>query len=661
MKFVIPLTLILTFLCAAGALPAQAPPIEWGDIPKSDLQMTVYEADSSADAVVLGDFGEVKFDFTIGDGGYRFERHRRIKILKRSAFDRADIALPFYSYQRKEKIDKLKVQIFSPDGKKETLRKRDIFEEEVNEYWSQLKFTLPKVQEGSVIEYTYTLHSEGFFELPEWYFQEDIPVRWSEYRVHIPEWFHYVTLSQGSRPDISETNTTHESIFVISNGRSGTTEGKVTHHRFAMKDVPAMKEEPYVTTMDDYLARLRFQLSGVQFDTYDPVLTSWEEVAKELMSHGSFGEQLTKTRHHKDILKAVEPIMADAETPTEKLQAAYRFLAKEMEWDGNTSMYVKDDLETCFEQRKGNSGELNLMLIAILQAHGVDAKPMLVSTRSNGKTVQLYPILDQFNHVVAMVPRDGEYIPVDMGSRLRPAGLLRVSSLNRMGWIVDPDKPEWTNIDAPESKSVVMADLQLDASGALSGSLKQYHAGYSAVSARQEFKEHPDGKHLQENLREFNPEAVVDSFRTQHLDDIEETLINDVFCHLPGSAQMAGDFLYFNPVILPSLTENPFKVEKRLFPVDIPYPFNEQYILKLQLPEGYVLEEVPEPIQVSLEGAGAKFDYFVKQAGDSELQVVSRFTLRQTHFEPEEYKGIREIFARFVEKQREQIVLRKKT
>lgn len=664
MKFVIPWTFTLLFVCAAGAVFAQKPPIKWGDIPREDLEMTVYEADSSADAVVLADFGEVVFDFATNDGGYKFTRHRRIKILKRPAFDRADVALPFYSYKNSEGFGKIRAQIFSPDGRKETLRNRDIFEEEVSEYWSQMKFSLPNVQEGSVIEYEYELKAEGLFELPEWYFQEDIPVRWSEYRVHIPQWFHYVTLRQGRQPDIVESNTSQEQIFFRASGArgsSGTVSAQVTHHRFVMKDVPAMKEEAYITTMDDYLARIRFQLSGTQFEVFKPVLTSWEEVASELMDHASFGAQITKTRYHKDLLEAAQTAMAGAKTDEEKLQAAYAFLTNEMEWDGSTSMYVKDDLETCFEQHKANSGELNLMLIALLRAHGVDARPMLISTRGNGKTVQTYPILDQFNHVLAAVRLDDQIVPADLGSRFRPAGLPRVSSLNSQGWIVDPDNPQWAPINAPESKSVVMADFQLDASGLLTGTMKQYHAGYGAVAAREAFREHPDGAHLQKSLRAFHAEAVVDSFHTKNLEATGEPLITDVFCRIPGSVQNAGDYLYLSPVILPSLTENPFKVEKRLFPVDIPYPFNEQYIMKLQLPEGYHLEEIPEPVQVTLEGDGAHFNFFIKQSGERELQVVSRFVVRQLHYEPEAYRGIRELFDRFVEKQREQIVLRKKT
>jgi hypothetical protein len=251
-------------------------------------------------------------------------------------------------------------------------------------------------------------------------------------------------------------------------------------------------------------------------------------------------------------------------------------------------------------------------------------------------------------------------VPIDLGSPLRPAGLPRLSSLNQRGWVVKPGDPKWMPLQAPESRSVVLADFVLDDAGALSGSMKKYHVGYSAVNERESLREDPSAAFLEKTLKERYPGATVDSVRIEKLEKIDEELIENVYCRIPDGVMATGDFMYLSAVFQPLLTENPFKLEKRLFPVDIPYPINDQYMMSLRLPEGYVVEELPESVNLVTPGNGARFRFMVQKKNERELQVVSQLKIEQLHYEPDEYTPLREIFARLIEKQEEQIVLRRR-
>lgn len=61
----------------------------WGMIPRSDLSMQIYPPDSSAEAVVLADEGQIRIIAATGSQRTRYylDRHRRIKLLKRQSFD----------------------------------------------------------------------------------------------------------------------------------------------------------------------------------------------------------------------------------------------------------------------------------------------------------------------------------------------------------------------------------------------------------------------------------------------------------------------------------------------------------------------------------------------------------------------------------------------
>ena len=178
MRFLI---LTLTFLfISSQSLLSQKSPMKFGKIPEADLAMTSCTSDSTAAAMVLGDYGWLRFDVRTEDIRYVLSRHKRIKIFHRSGYEKGDINIPFYSADQLQKVYGLKATVYNPDGSKASVGKKEFFTEKVNKNWSQVRFSCPNLQEGSVLEYKYELSSKYFFELPEWYFQDDIPVRTSE-------------------------------------------------------------------------------------------------------------------------------------------------------------------------------------------------------------------------------------------------------------------------------------------------------------------------------------------------------------------------------------------------------------------------------------------------------------------------------------------------
>ena len=60
--------------------------------------------------------------------------------------------------------------------------------------------------------------------------------------------------------------------------------------------------------------------------------------------------------------------------------------------------------------------------------------------------------------------------------------------------------------------------------------------------------------------------------------------------NLPDTAQVVGDFICFSPIVHSGYKKNVFKLEKRCFPVDMPYPMGEQIVMKISIPEGHAIE-----------------------------------------------------------------------
>lgn len=641
-----------TFL--STVLIAQSSPIELGVISQADLEMTTYESDTSAAALVLCDFGRITVEELSSEYKCRYYRHRRVKILKESGFDYANVQLSYYSENKRQQMGRIKANIFSPDGTVYSLSKKDFFEEE-NKYVTTVKFVFPNVQVGSVIEYEYTVMHDQILELPEWYFQESIPVRWNELQFGFDAKFAYTYLFEGN-PGMEKRV---EGDVTYLEGESGQMELK--DKRFLIKNSVAMKREPYITTMNDYKARIRFQLDSY-LDGYgvkQQILSSWEEIVKDLENEPFYGDQYLRKRFVKPINEALQPCLTGINTEKEKVQAIYNFLAEKMVWSGYYGRFASGTLTESWEKKQGSSADINFMMIALLRENGIEAYPMLTSTREHGKMYEAYPMLGQFNHTMVWAMIDGKAQILDVPMKSRPMELPTVSALNNRGVVIKSPEAIWVDIPAEMGSDAFIYDVSLNAEGTLTGTLNSKYDGYNARPERSAYVENKDGQHWQKRFNDF-AETKIEIVGTENQEDVNQSFKEKINLTIPEAATVAGDFIYFSPIIYSNFKENILKLEKRFFPVDMTHPIQEQIVMKLTIPEDYAIEELPQVINLALPNNAGKFRYAVSKKDEKTIQLVAHFKLNQYQFDPIEYSGLREMFDLVAEKYGEQIVLKKK-
>ena len=198
--------LLLTTSIALFIINCQAQdktPVKFGKISAEDFKTSVYSIDSNAAAVVIADIGTSSI--TGNSKGWfsiEFRHFKRIHILKKGAYDLADVEIPLYTDGRnEEQLHNLKAYTYNIENGKVVEVKLDsksgVFQDKLSKNHLVKKFTFPAIKEGSIIEYEYTVQSDFIFNLQPWEFQGAYPRLWSEYNVSIPEFLYYVFLSQG--------------------------------------------------------------------------------------------------------------------------------------------------------------------------------------------------------------------------------------------------------------------------------------------------------------------------------------------------------------------------------------------------------------------------------------------------------------------------------
>lgn len=532
-------SVILCTLLLSFNLLAQKAPIKFGKISDDELKMTEYDGDKSAAAVVLVDYGESVITYNQTNGFLiEFERIRRIKILNTGGYNWANFEIPLYSKSGdEEKLVGLKAVTVNLEGNKaiETkLGKDGIFEEETSENWRRVKITLPNVREGSVIDITYKVTSPYLFNFQDWEFQTTIPVVWSEYIARIPEYFDYQKYSQGYIPfKLNEQSTVRRTITLNNKERSGggfhsnmkTTfsqqniEYNENNFRWVSENVPAFKEEPYMTTYRDYISKMNFELAQIRMPNQpvDLVMGTWENINKELLEATEFGGVVKRSNF---LNKTVEELINGKSTDNEKINTIYNYVKSNVQWDGNYRKYTDGNFKRVLDEKRGNSAEINLMLVSMLQKAGLRADPVVISTRNHGFIRQSFPVSSQFNYVICAVENDGKLFLLDATDRSLSSNMLPERCLNGVGFLISETNSRWVKINPLiKTKTVVEVNVAFK-DDVLKGQLQITKEGYDGQHMRQDFHSKGEESYLK-SLVEGN-EWTVHSSQFENLTNLDE-------------------------------------------------------------------------------------------------------------------------------------------
>ncbi|MCU0382640.1 MAG: DUF3857 and transglutaminase domain-containing protein [Cyclobacteriaceae bacterium] len=645
-----PLLLMFIFLLLTQTVIAQKSPIKFGEVSLDEIRMSSYPEDSSANAVVLSEFGKAYISITNVSASLYFEKHVRIKILKNegSYLSNQEISVLRLGANAEERVVNLKASSYNlVNGKIEEakMNKDAIFKEKFNKNTNLLKFSIPNVKPGSVIEYSYTLQSDFLPNFPNWQFQHEIPTMHSEYYAIIPEFFIMEKYAQGyiTPTSYEPKQKTQGSYFE-------------TVHHWIYKKVPAFKPEPYMTTLNDYITKINFALAFVNFpgEPQREVMGSWEKLIANLKESEGFSKAIKGSGFLK---KTVEQIITGKTTDLEKATAIHDYVKNTLEWDGQEDFYA-DNLKEVLEKKKGTVGDINILLAAMLDKAGLNPDMILLSTRDHGFIRQMYPMSRQFNYVVCRLGIGDSFIYLDATEKFIPINVLPERCLNGEGLLVSDFNKGWVTLQTKtKSKKVVNIDVNLQSIENPTGTLTKISDGYLGHSARRLHKKLGQEEYSKLVTTKLNLE--VEGVTIEDLETYDKPVKEIFKVNVTDALTINDDIIYIDPLFGQQVKENPFKQEKREYPVDYGSQQEEIYMVKILVPEGYIAEELPQSKVFVLPDKSGRFTYNVQVNGNS-INVFSNLQINRTLYVGDEYAGLKVFYAHIIAKQNEQIVLKKK-
>ena len=627
---------------------SQRSPIRYGKLSKEEKAIEKTDLDLDANAIILCDFGEIAFK----RGEITFSRHIRIKLLNKESFDEANIAIPYYIKEKKKERVEIIAQTLNINEqgkvKKTKIKEEDIFTVNVIDDLHEKRFTFPNVKPGSIIEYEYTVASNDYLSLEGWTFQNNLPTLKSHFNANIPSYLDYRIVLNGTRTSVKY--------------------GGKANDFWVLENLPPLEEEPHCPNPNDYVESIRFQLAGYKTQPrgagtsiqYKAVLPTWEILAKEVLDLDSYKDVLDKKEKADSI---VAKIITEEDSKRERIKKIYKYVQDSLEWNQEYRMFASKDFSEILKEKRVSSGEINLLLIRLLQSAGLEASPLATSTRSHGLVAEVYPLVSQFDQVLAHVNLYGKDLVIDASSKYLPYDLLSKENLTPLGYLLSKEKPRWVNAAYPaKAKNNILIDLKFEEDRQKCKVVYSFK-GYDAAKYRQVFQEENGGdgfvtNHLVNNFEEQGLE--LDSFQVENLENLEMKF--SVVCYFTKEMDegVGAAFIYINPWIKKHIDKNPFRDEIRNLPIDFIVPNQESLTVNIQLPEEYELTETPESTNLATQGKKAIYKYFVNKTIPGKIQVISQLNIDDPFFNTNEYQAIQEFFSKLEMTQSSQLILKKK-
>ncbi len=632
--------------------------------------------DSNANAVILTDAGSTSFKGNEqGWFSFVFKKHIRIKIINNKAFDLAKVNISYYTEENAQQVDNLTASTYNLENGvvvETKLNKNEIFDEKTDKYYSEKRFTLPAMKEGSIIEYSYTLTSDRIMQIPAWEFQSgSYPCLWSDYEVTIPQLLYYVVLKQGVHEYfIDKGEEGHESYRVVQKedgnamlpvDRSMDISATTVKHHWVMKDIPAFHVENYISSPRNYIDQIEFQLSktysGEGAREAHDVMNTWSKATEQLLEREDFGKPLSDDTYYLD--KMLGEATGSAISPLDQAKAIYYYVSSHFTCTNHYNPHLTSTLKDVLQKRNGTVGDLNLLLITLLRKVAILADPVLLSTRENGFNIPTYPMVERLNYLIVRAKIGDQIYYLDAAHRDLGFGQLADNCYNGAARIISvrDSGSVYFSSDSLNDKRTTMVLISNTDKGGIEGSF-------------QSTLNYPGSYDLRENINEKGEKEYFKGIQTAYGEDVQisNTGIDSldkpempvkVYYEFKLNQPPGSDLFYFNPLFGEAYRTNPFTVLDRKYPVEMPHATDHTFILNMEVPKGYTVDELPKSARVALNGDEGLFEYLISNDGGV-IQLRTRLKLKKANFSPEDYSSLRDFFGFIVKKEGEQIVLKKK-
>ena len=545
---------------------------------------------------------------------------------------------------------------------KSKLSSQYIYREKVDENWNVVKFSIPNVKVGTVIEYRYKYSSNNPYSIDSWKIQESIPVFKSYYEVLIPVYYQYRFQTKGYEYIDCQKSTQSRTYDIRVNTGSGyisrTVNVPLNRLVFSADTLPALKDEPFVWCKNEYRTLVDFELFGVQFPgaIFEGYSSSWTKVKELLLEHEYFGAHIKGLSRLKNPFWGLqEQARLDTMDTENQIRLLFQILKGRMQWDGSYALMSRN-ISEAIRQGKGSNADLNFVFLRMLSDANIKAYPVLICERDKGSLPLQTPSIDKLSTfvIVAYAP-DGKAFYIDGSVEHGDINILPPELMVSQGALFDLDRDQildLTSVSKNGTRVNITAQLQPD--GTLLGNRQTRYQGQNSAEFKSTYADKGLDTYKQE--LEKDQQITITNIELEQTDGLSSSC-SEVLS-FKKTTQVSGEYIYVNPMIFPDESKNVFTSVNRKLPIEFPYLQSVRATVSLDVPKGYIVDEIPKSITAKFEDNKLYMSYVIYTSEDK-VQLRYQFDISTLRISPQSYHQFRQFWETLVTKNNEQIVFKK--
>jgi hypothetical protein len=626
--------------------------MQMGQTNMAELQMTSYDKDPSAPAVMLYD--EISYYYS----NYKkkiFNRdfYSRIKILSTDGLAKGTIT---YTLSKDLEILEITGITYNLNEQNEIIKTNfdptTLIKDQVDESRVKVIINFPNVKVGSVVEFKFRVAVEGGSYIDDWYFQTNIPTVKSKLMRLTPKTMDYIVNLTGSIPLTNKE--AKDNIKCYTQKRSSL---KCRFASYEMENVPAFKKEPYMPSRSTLISKLDFRFSYFLERGYRiyRMTTKWSQF-DSLMRRYYFDQQITK----KNFFRSIVPDSLYKSGP--RLQAAkniFHFIQDHYSWNGYVGGDTSINIRRNFKNRTASVSLIAETLYNSLQAAGIECYYVVVSSNNKGPVDWEIPTRSDFDYTVIKAVIDGKSYFLDATDKNIGFGYVqpfanvkdgrvinnKVVGNNAKGYPIYQGSTRETMKPFEAPSKVVNTQWDFSAEKGFYGKTNIKYAGYEGLLFRRKITEiGKQGRQnsLQENFIDYD----LVNYDLKNLEDRDQRVEESIsFETAEDEVEEFEDSttINFSPVEVHLFSENPFKEEERIHPIDFKFPRNFKFRFTFNIPEGYDVVNLPKSARFLFPNKGGSYLYQIQKSA-GKLRIFINLKMLRSYYEVEQYQELKKLF-----------------
>ncbi len=607
-------------------------------------------------AAVLLDEQHVTFD---ASGLKTISSRKAVKVLTYEGRDEA--AVSEYYFRGGRKVTHLRAWLVTPTGyvksyDKSAVEDLGVFQQ--MELYNDIRVRRIRAENpelGSVFAYESEVQENALFAQDDYYFQSELPFVQSRY---------VLTLPSGWMPHAVIFN--HAPVQPVVDGSTYTWE---------LKDLPFHEREDHGPSITGLVPRLAVSFYPAGESASASIFRSWTDVSRWATSLASGQDDVTP-----DIVAKVRELTASASTGLQKLQAISRYVQNLKYVAINMDVahgggYKPHAAQLVFRNQYGDCKDKANLMRSMLKAAGIESYLVAIYAGDRTFVREEWPSPQQFNHMILGVhladstnlptlmdtPSLGRLLIFDPTSDATPLGDLPWFEQGSFALLCAGDRGTLLKMPviSPESNlSDVTVDATLSGTGDLSASVANtFHGQPADIERAMHARFTPDQyrNRLAHALYHSANAVTLGSFDVQ--DSFQDNTFRLKMDFTSGryGHLMQGRLLVFAPSVFePSAPMLP-ATSQRFEPIIVRAGLHRKHV-RIKLPPGFTVDEMPEPLQSQSEFAQFSVS-FRQEAG--ELVMDEELKTQAANLPASDYQKVKTFFDRYAGADQQQAVLTK--